>query len=193
MYNDYFEIELVDGRTLQWKNFGQVITIDDVDARTHPIGVSGAILTKEEFSAIEGMNFEWLINAYEVGYGEEESYINLTFPRDRIVINLNSKYTTRNEDYPEEDYFYWINEYNLFGELVKRLNVTEDKAINYLMNWRRPKLKTNGKVKIVVYHNEIPIYVGLADAEKKKSCVDAFFRFIYETQFYMNSGEKNVR
>jgi len=193
MYDDYFELELVDGRTLRWKNFGQIITLDTLDARKHPIGVSGAVLTKEDFESIEEINYEWLINSYEVGYGEEESYVNLTFPRDRITINLHSLYLTRYEEYPERDYFYWISEYSLFGEYVKRMKVTEDKAINYIMNCRRPKLKTNGIVNMVVYHNEIPTYVGMLDGENKKSCIDAFFRFIYETQFFRDGGEANVR
>jgi len=190
MYDDYFELELLDGRTLRWKNFGQVVTVDNLDARKLRIGTSGAVLNKEDFEAITEINFEWLINAQEFGYGKEESYINLTFPRDWIEIKLHAKYDTRDEEYPERDYFYWINEYILFGEYVKRLNVTEDKAIDYLLNWRRPKLKTNGSIQAVVYHNGTPVYVGMLDNEKKKACVDSFFRLIYGIQLH---GEDNVR
>lgn len=195
MYNDYFELELKDGRTLLWKNFGQVITIDNKDFRKENINTTGAVLTNEDFNNLD-IGFEdflWIINAYEVGHGEDDNLIELTTPTDTITIVLNKIYNTRIEEYTEQDYFYWVNEYSLFGELMERLKVTEDKAINYLLNWRRPKLKTNGVVKMVVFHNGTPVYVGMLDAEKKKSCIDAFFRLIYYFQFLKDGGEENVR
>ena len=184
IYSDYFDLELDDGIQFRWKNFGQVITLDGKDAREQDIEVSGIIIPKEEFSTYEQLGkFKWLVDAYEFGYGKEESILTLNFPNDNIKFILHKEYKTRLEEYPEQDYFYWVNEYVPFGELISRLDVTEDKAINYLLNWRRPKLKTNNPVAVAVWQNEIPIYVGMLDAEKKKSSVDAFFRLIYFYQY----------
>ncbi|HDK27628.1 MAG TPA: hypothetical protein ENG48_11165 [Candidatus Atribacteria bacterium] len=192
MFHDYFELDLVSGEKLLWKNFGQVITINGKDFRKQKVEVGGAIMRQSEFSFVENVAelFNWIIDAYEVGYGTEENYISITTPTDKIVIELNTEYDTRSEQFPERDYFYWINEYPLYQEFKTRMGLEENKVLKYLENWRRPKLRTNGKIKMVVYHNEIPTYVGMLDGEKKKSYIDAFFRLIYYFQFFK---ENNVR
>jgi hypothetical protein len=191
MFHDYFELDLVSGEKFLWKNFGQVVTIDGKDFRKQDVHVTGAVLEQSEFIFVEDIaeEFKWIINAYEVGYGEEGNHIIINTPTDNITIDLHVEYGTRNEEYPERDYFYWVNEYPLYQEFITRMKLEEDKAIKYLDNWSRPKLKANGNVNMVVHHNNVPACVGIFDGEKKKSTVDAFFRLIYYFQFV----RKNVR
>ena len=182
MYEDYFDIELKDGRLFRWKNFGQVITVDGEDIRKKPMQVEGAIIEKDRFKNIDSLeDYYWFINS-KAFYGHEDVII-LRFAGDEIYIMINHEFKTRSSDYPEMDYFDWINDYKLYSEFKERMGVDEEKAIAYLNNWRRPKLKTNGIVSAVIYHNSEPIYVGILDGEKKKSSIDAFFRKIYNLKF----------
>jgi len=184
IYSDYFELTLNDGRVFQWKNFGQSITVDGADLRKTYVSVAGAVMQKEVFSNIEGLeDYQWLVDAYEFGYGEEPNSIVFKLPADEIVIFLNQEYVSRNESYPEMDYFDWLNDYKKFNKFKEMMNLDESKAIDYLNKWRRPKLKTNGIIKAVVMHNSSEIYVGIYAGEKKKSVVDAFFRMAYKLQF----------
>lgn len=184
MYEDYFDIKLNDGRTLLWKNFGQVITLDDEDLRKKPIAVEGDIVTKDRFKDIEVLeDYHWFINAKKFQNGEGAGTVIFRFPADEIVIMINCEFQTRLEEYPERDYFYWLNEYRLYNDFKEMIGVDENKAIEYLNNWRRPKLKTNGEVKAIVYHNSEPIYVAILNGESRKSVVDAFFRKIYYLKF----------
>lgn len=192
IYEDYFDIQLQDGRMFRWKNFGQSVTIGNEDLRKAQTNVVGAIIEKEEFEDIEVLSdFQWLVDAKEFGYGEEENMIYFNLPLDNIVLTLNTKYESRNADYPEGDYFYWVNEYPLYDEYKSRMGTDEEKTYTYLTNWRRPKLKTNALVKVVVWHNDVPVYVGMLDGDNKKSAIDAFFRMIYKLQF--EYGEDDVR
>jgi len=182
MYEDYFDITLSTGQVFRWKNFGQVITIDEEDARKKPASVEGAVIKKERFQDIEILkDYYWFINS-QVFY-EEPTTIIFKFPFDEIAIIINHKYETRLQEYPERDYFWWINEYKLYNDFKSRLDVDDEKAIKYLKNWSRPRLKTNAEVKAVVYHNSEPVYVALLDSETKKTSIDAFFRMIYYLQF----------
>ena len=191
LHNDYFDLDLANGSKFVWKNFGQVVTIDGADITKENFNVDGAIIPKELLEKFE-ISGEWLVDAYEVGYGENENHITIGTTTDTIHIDLHLKYGTRNDAYPDDAYFYWVNEYPAFKEYVSMIGLTEDKAIDYLMNWRRPKLKTNAPVLMVVIHNNKPKYVAILDSEGRKSYVDAFFRLVYSLQF-MAQGEQNVR
>ena len=188
MYEDYFDIKLNDGRNFRWKNFGQVVTIDGEDIRKKPVNISGAIINREKFKDIEVLqDYQWFINA-NIFSGNEPAEIILRLPSDEIYIVINNIFDTRLVQYPELDYYDAIN-LKFYNDFVKRIG-DEDKAFTYLTNWRRPKLKTNGEVKIIIYHNGDTLYVGMLDAEKKKAVIDAFYRMIYYTQFL--SGEADV-
>lgn len=195
MYEDFFKISLEEEKFFVWKNFGQVIKygtkedhqrLNTTETKVESENALVDPINPEEYGIeIEVDLFPWYVNSFRLCYEDDPSNILFTLPCGNTVrIVTNEKFDTRSKDLPDNDYFYWINDWEYFTEYAEKTNQLKDDAVDYIQNWRRPELITNASIKMVVFLNDDPIYIGLLESETRKTYIDAFYRALH----YWRSG-----
>lgn len=182
-FEDYFRFSLPNGKDFLWRNFGQIIRVDGVKAsKLSSVDISGETFITQvnlEKYDVEKPLENWYVNAFDICYGDEPMEGEITVGDHTIKLIANKEWDTRSEDLPEKEYFYWVNNWKYFQEYTERTNQLDEDAVDYINNWRRPELKTNAPIKLVVRTDFGPSFVGIPRSETRKTYLDACYRLIH--------------